>query len=55
MEIERSCSITWVRDETIWSLAMLIAALASLGGAKRASSEMVVEVGSDTATWERLS
>lgn len=39
--------LTWVREETIWSLEMVTAALASLGGAKRASSEMVVEVGND--------
>ena len=38
---------TSVREETIWSLDMLSAALASWGGAKRARSEMVVEVGSD--------
>lgn len=37
-------------EETIWSLEI---ALASLGGAKRARSEMVVDVGSDM--WERLS
>jgi len=39
--------VTWVREETIWSLEMLTAALASFGGVKRASSEMVVDVGND--------
>jgi len=49
----KSKEFTSVRDETIWSLAMETAALASLGGAKRARSEMVDEVGS--AMWVRLS
>jgi len=39
--------VTWVREETIWSLEMLTAALASFGGVKSASSEMVVDVGND--------
>lgn len=43
---------TSVREETICSLEML-RALASLGGAKRANSEMVVDVGN--ATQARLS
>jgi hypothetical protein len=39
--------LTWVIEETIWSLEMLTAALASFGMVKRESSEMVVEVGND--------
>lgn len=47
--------LTWVSEETIWSLEMLTAALASFGGVKRARSEMVVEVGNDMLMlWRRL-